>query len=98
MAILGGTLTFVNMTQAEITIQVEYSDDKAAVVDPGTGGIDFNASKSLTASGDRADFTFDPAALEQFRRGEFGGITPVIMRITPVQGLFPILGVEPAGR
>ena len=37
-------------------------------------------------------------AIGRFRSGDFNGITPVIIMMTPVQGLAPIPGFEPSGK
>jgi glutamate dehydrogenase/leucine dehydrogenase len=50
------------------------------------GGIDLDASGALTASGDAAMFAFDEQVLERLQSGNFSGISPVILRITPLIG------------
>jgi hypothetical protein len=39
--------------------------------------------------------TFDPALLDQFKKGDFTGLTPVILNITPVADIRPLLGLAP---
>jgi len=56
------------------------------------GGIDFNIGDGLTAEGVTIDLKFDPEMVEQFRQGDFTGITPIITNISPIQGWAPILG------
>ncbi|NTV29377.1 MAG: hypothetical protein HGA80_04770 [Candidatus Omnitrophica bacterium] len=59
------------------------------------GGIDLNAANmSLNQQGQAMDMQFDPAVLEQFRRGDFTGIAPVILNIAPIQSLRPLLGMD----
>jgi CheY-like chemotaxis protein len=59
------------------------------------GGIDLNAGNmSMSQQGDAAEFRFDPTVVEQFKRGDFTGVTPVILNITPIQSLAPLLGME----
>ncbi|MEI6437533.1 MAG: response regulator [Candidatus Omnitrophota bacterium] len=52
------------------------------------GGIDLNGQKmDLTTQGDAARLTFDPAMVAQFKRGDFTGLTPVILSVTPISSL-----------
>jgi hypothetical protein len=37
--------------------------------------------------------TIDPALIEQFRSGDFTGVVPVIIRITPIASPAAILGM-----
>ncbi len=68
--------------------------DKASV----NGGIDFNsANMDMTETGVKADMTFDKAMMEQFRHGDFTGIRPVIIRVTPLPDVLPLLGMNPQG-
>lgn len=102
--VIGNTLALTNMTAQPVKVRVvrdaagltslSAQDQEAAA----NGGIDLDASKSLTTSGDQADIRFDAVALEKLRRGDFAGITPVIVSMVPVSGLMPILGFEPAGK
>ncbi len=70
---------------------MELVSEDAAMRPP--GGIDLNAnSMTLNERGDALQFKFDPAAIEQFRQGDFRGIAPVILNITPIQSLIPLLG------
>jgi predicted NBD/HSP70 family sugar kinase len=49
------------------------------------GGIDMNTSRmDMSQKGTAMDMTFDPALLEEFRRGDFSGIRPVALSVTPL--------------
>ena len=61
-----------------------------------TGGIDLNAKNmglDITKDSKRVEIKFDAAMVAEFQRGDFSGVVPVILRITPVQSLLPILGL-----
>jgi virulence-associated protein VagC len=60
------------------------------------GGIDLNAQRmQMSESGQEVDMNFDPARIEQFRRGDFTGLVPVILNIAPIANLRPLLGLGP---
>jgi LysM repeat protein len=77
---------------AEVDEYNQLKPDFMSRKDDAMGGIDFNATKAMTATGDQVDFKFDPAMLERFRQGDFNGITPIITNVIPIQGWAPILG------
>jgi hypothetical protein len=61
------------------------------------GGIDLNAKKmglDVEKQGDGALMTFDPAMLQKFRSGNFTGLVPVILKVTPIASPLPILGLS----
>jgi RHH-type proline utilization regulon transcriptional repressor/proline dehydrogenase/delta 1-pyrroline-5-carboxylate dehydrogenase len=61
------------------------------------GGIDLNAKNmkmDVTKDGQGIDMKFDPAMIAEFQRGDFSGIVPVIIRITPISNVLPILGLQ----
>ncbi|MBF0522342.1 MAG: hypothetical protein HQL24_04710 [Candidatus Omnitrophica bacterium] len=82
---------------AEITQFLE-SHDKAMNADmKNPGGIDLNAKNlqmNISKDGKGVEFKFDPAMVEQFKLGDFTGVIPVIIRITPISSPFPLLGLE----
>jgi phosphomannomutase len=60
------------------------------------GGIDFNAKNlKMGVKGDQINIKFDPAMIEQFKRGDFSGVRPVIINITPLNSIWPVLGLSP---
>jgi hypothetical protein len=67
--------------------------DKAALASP-QGGIDL-ASKHLNmeSSGQKVNITFDPAMIEQFKRGDFSGVKIQILDVVPIN-LMPLLGLK----
>ena len=68
--------------------------DKAEIT---KGGIDLNAKKMallVTHEDKGISMKFDPALIAEFRRGDFSGIVPVIIRITPLKSVYPILQLE----
>jgi len=59
------------------------------------GGISLNAKNmglDITKEGQGIDMKFDPAMIAEFQRGDFSGIVPVIIRITPLRSALPLLG------
>jgi hypothetical protein len=85
------------MTATQVKLPGKVNDEQhtdAAMGKGLRGGIDFNTTNALSATGDQANFQFDPAQLERFKSGDFTGLTPVITTITPVAGWAPILGFE----
>jgi hypothetical protein len=59
------------------------------------GGIDLNArNMSMDVGGEKIDIHFDKAMIAQFRRGDFSGVRPVIMSITPLASIKPLLGIK----
>ena len=61
------------------------------------GGIDLNAknlSLDITKDGKGIEAKFDSSMIAEFQRGDFSGIVPVIIRITPIASALPILGLE----
>jgi hypothetical protein len=72
--------------------------DQAMNVAP--GGIDLNAQKmdlDVSKEGAGAALTIDPAMAEEFRRGDFSGVVPIILKITPISGPAAVLGMEQGG-
>ncbi len=60
------------------------------------GGIDMNAEKmTLDENGQKINMQFDPAMIENFKKGDFSGIQPVILKITPIANIRPLLGLAP---
>jgi CheY-like chemotaxis protein len=60
------------------------------------GGIELNAKKlemDVTKQGAGVSMKIDPALLEEFRSGDFSGVVPVIIRITPIASPSAILGM-----
>ncbi|MEI6437425.1 MAG: Glu/Leu/Phe/Val dehydrogenase dimerization domain-containing protein [Candidatus Omnitrophota bacterium] len=55
------------------------------------GGIDLASGNALVVSGDAGTMNISPVAWEQLKNGDFIGITPVILQLTPLAG---ILGTE----
>ncbi|MBF0522960.1 MAG: hypothetical protein HQL24_07905 [Candidatus Omnitrophica bacterium] len=72
--------------------------DKAMSADmKNPGGIDLNAKNlqmNISKDGKGVEFKFDAKMVEQFKRGDFTGVVPVIIRITPISSPFPLLGLE----
>jgi len=59
------------------------------------GGIDLNARNlKMGVGGDKINIKFDPAMIEQFKRGDFSGVRPVIVNITPISSVLPMLGLK----
>ncbi len=59
------------------------------------GGIDLNAiNQKLQSEGQGVNIKFDPAMIEQFKRGNFTGVQIRILEVTPVQSLRPLLGLR----
>ncbi len=59
------------------------------------GGIDLNAKNmQMDVNGQKINIHFDPAMVAQFKRGDFSGVRPVIIKITPIQNIMPLLGLK----
>lgn len=60
------------------------------------GGIDLNTKDMKTnISGENITIQFDKAMIEQFKRGDFTGVRPVILNVTPITSVLPLLGLSP---
>ena len=73
-------------------------DDKDKVTLAVNGGIDLNAKHmglDISKEGAGVRMKFDAASIAEFQRGNFSGITPVILRIIPISSPFPLLGMGP---
>ncbi len=73
------------------------ASDKAALAESANqGGIDFGADKlNLKESGGAINIKFDKAMIEQFNRGDFTGVRPVILNVTTIPSVLPLLGLSP---
>ncbi|MEI8012825.1 MAG: hypothetical protein WCI27_10185, partial [Candidatus Omnitrophota bacterium] len=59
------------------------------------GGIDLNAAKMiLSEKGGKVVMAFDPAMLAQFRSGDFSGVRPEIINITPISNMPSLMGLK----
>lgn len=59
------------------------------------GGIDLSTENMATKIfGEGVDVRFDPAMIQQFKRGDFTGVRPVILRVTPIQNVLPLFGMS----
>jgi len=71
---------------------------QAAKANP-NGGIDLNArNMGLDVRGEKTDVRFDKAIIGQFKRGDFSGVRPVIIKITPIADVMPLLGLKDEDR
>jgi len=50
-------------------------------------------SLDIAKNGKGVEMNVDAAMLAQFRRGDFTGIMPIIINITPITSALPILGM-----
>ncbi|MBL8013896.1 MAG: HEAT repeat domain-containing protein [Candidatus Omnitrophica bacterium] len=61
------------------------------------GGIDLSSKNldwDVTSDGTGVEMKFDPAVVAEFERGDFSGVFPVILRITPISSPRPLLGLD----
>jgi hypothetical protein len=66
--------------------------DMAALATP--GGIDLNAAHlNMQSQGEKVNITFDPAMIEEFKRGDFSGVKIQILDVVPVN-LMALLGIN----
>jgi hypothetical protein len=64
---------------------------------PTRGGIDLNAQNmQMDVGGQKINIHFDHAMVEQFKRGDFSGVRPVVINITPIQRPLSLLDFGPA--
>jgi hypothetical protein len=69
--------------------------DKAQLLTP--GGIDMNAGNmTMNEAGNRAQMNFDPQVIEDLKTGDFSGVRPVILNVTPFTNINSFLGSAPA--
>ncbi len=79
--------------QDHTKIRMRSAFDNATVVD---GGIDINSnnlSLDVAREGRGVEMALDPAMVAQFERGDFSGVVPVILNITPISSPLPLLGL-----
>ncbi|MBF0522632.1 MAG: hypothetical protein HQL24_06210 [Candidatus Omnitrophica bacterium] len=91
-----GTLTITNPRFLRKQMPAD-SDAAMSANMKNPGGIDLNAKNlqmNISKDGKGVEFKFDPKMVEQFKRGDFTGVVPVIIRITPISSPFPLLGLE----
>ena len=73
-----------------------------AVANPeAPGGIDLNTQGitwKVSKDGKGVEMNVDPAMIERIKREGIESLTPVIFRITPIQSIWPIIGLEPPRR
>ncbi len=88
--------------EIEDAVTGEYPDAVAAIkgtIDNAAlrGGIDLNGNAmgmDIQKSGKGVTMTFDPAMADRFRKGDFTGLTPVIIRIVPIASPAAMLGLD----
>jgi len=57
------------------------------------GGVDLNSrNMDLDVSGEKVDVRFDKGLADQFRRGDFTGVRPVIFKIAPLASVLALMG------
>ena len=67
------------------------------------GGIELNAKNldmDVSKDGRGVEMKLAPGSADELLRGDFTGVVPVIIRITPIESLLPVLGIAdeaPAG-
>jgi phosphomannomutase len=87
-------LTALKDSTEGVIAYLEANIDRAMETMP--GGIDLNSQNmQMNAQGQKIDMQFDPAMIEQFKSGDFSGLTPVILNITPITNIRPLLGLAP---
>jgi|GEM_PF-3720603 len=62
------------------------------------GGIALNARNmalDVAKDGKGIEMQLDPVLVAEFRRGNFSGVVPIIIRIVPLQSPLPMLGLNP---
>ncbi len=87
-----------NAVEVERDVTGEYPNAVAAIKgvldNSAVGGIDLNAANmAMSERGDTVAMRFDPAMIAQFKRGDFTGIKPEIIQITPVPSLAVLMGL-----
>ena len=82
--------------EAAMKINVDETGESTALENTATrGGIDLNSKNmAMSVDGEKIDIKFDPAMIEQFKRGDFSGVRPVIINITPIPSILPLLGLK----
>jgi len=61
------------------------------------GGIDLNTSRGMqwkvSRDGKGVEMIIDPALIEQVRREGIDSLTPVVLKMTPVESIWPLVGL-----
>ncbi len=95
---LSSKIKKITMMINELSVVGGRKADEAMNVDEVIrGGIDLNAKNmglDVTKDGNGVEIKFDPAMVAEFQQGDFSGIVPVIIRITPIDNVLPILGLQ----
>jgi hypothetical protein len=82
----------------EALAAMETGDEaKRTLNEVDNGGIDLNGNAmglDVAKSGQGVTMIFDAAMADRFRRGDFTGLTPVIIRITPIVSPAAMLGMQ----
>ncbi|OHB32144.1 MAG: hypothetical protein A2X84_03510 [Desulfuromonadaceae bacterium GWC2_58_13] len=71
------------------------SKDSSKLTEPDVGGIDMN-DIDVNRQGTAVDIQFDPVEFQEMIDAGIDGFAPVIINITPLPGILPLLGLEPA--
>jgi hypothetical protein len=99
------SMDYVGMMREGVLLNEEASQDNALVsvkqpaVDQALttrreGGINLDSKNlQLDVNGEEINIKFDPAMIEQFKKGDFTGVRPVIINITPIANMLPLLGM-----
>ena len=77
--------------------QVPDNTQKTDVYESANGGIDINGKNlnlDVAREGQGIEMKLDPAMVAQFQRGDFSGVVPVILKVTPIASPLPLLGLR----
>ena len=91
----GATRFRVTQDWGEIVVSVaDRAENHKNLVD---GGIDINGKNltlDVTREGKGIEMKLDPAMVARFERGDFTGVVPVILKVTPLASPLPLLGMS----
>ncbi|MEI8011833.1 MAG: hypothetical protein WCI27_05045, partial [Candidatus Omnitrophota bacterium] len=93
----GGVLEGVAKNMAlHDAVEKSRLNEKPAV----SGGIDINSNNmtlDVAREGAGVAMTLDPAMVARFERGDFSGVVPVILKVTPISSPMLLLGMNTGG-
>ncbi len=68
-------------------------NDSAMIASESPGGIDLNSKNmQFDVDGQKIDMRWDPAQMADFKRGDFSGVRPVILKLAPIRDVTLLLG------
>lgn len=82
-----------------VLFQTDSSEQVKPLISTKTvnGGIDINSNNmtlDVAREGAGVEMKLDPAMVARFEQGDFSGVVPVILKVTPISSPLPLLGMN----